>query len=197
MNRTIKEAAVKRYHDEDHAQFRQHLDHFIAADTFGRRLKTLKGLTPYEFICKQWTKQPERFRFNPTHQMPGLNSKSRRSGRNWSGWFGRGARARRWCAGRGLFLRRRRIGDEEIADLVRRTLKTKPSNATHWSLCKMATTADHAPSTIHRIWKAFGLQPHGSEIFQLPADPLFVEKPRDIVGVLSRSTPARPGPMRR
>ncbi|MBY5775033.1 IS481 family transposase, partial [Rhizobium leguminosarum] len=41
---------------------------------FGRRLKTLKGLTPYEFICKQWTKEPERFRLDPTHQMPGLNS---------------------------------------------------------------------------------------------------------------------------
>jgi transposase InsO family protein len=74
MNRTIKEATVKRYHDEDHAQFRQHLDHFIAAGNFGRRLKTLKGLTPYEFICKQWTKEPERFRFNPIHQMPRLNS---------------------------------------------------------------------------------------------------------------------------
>ena len=66
-------ATVKRYHYEDHAQFRQHLDHFIAAYNFGRRLKTLKRLTPYEFICKQWTKEPERFRFNPIHQMPGLN----------------------------------------------------------------------------------------------------------------------------
>ena len=54
-------------------QFRQHLDHFIAAYNFGRRLKTLKGLTPYEFICKQWTKEPERLRGNPIHQMPELN----------------------------------------------------------------------------------------------------------------------------
>jgi hypothetical protein len=73
MNRTIKEATIKRYHYEDHAQFSQHLDHFIAAYNFGRRLKTIKGLTPYEFICKQWTEEPERFRFNPIHQMPGLN----------------------------------------------------------------------------------------------------------------------------
>lgn len=42
--------------------------------TFGRRLKTLKGLTPYEFICKQWTVEPERFTLNPIHQMPGLNT---------------------------------------------------------------------------------------------------------------------------
>ncbi|MFA1624356.1 IS481 family transposase, partial [Rhizobium mongolense] len=40
---------------------------------FGRRLKTLKGLTPYEFICKAWASQPERFTLDPLHQMPGLN----------------------------------------------------------------------------------------------------------------------------
>lgn len=46
----------------------------IAAYNFGRRLKTLKGFTPYEFICKAWTKEPQRFRLNPIQQMPGLNS---------------------------------------------------------------------------------------------------------------------------
>lgn len=74
MNRTIKEATVKRFHYDDHAQLRQHLNDFINAYNFGRRLKTLKGLTPYEFICKQWTSQPDRFRINPIHQMPGLNT---------------------------------------------------------------------------------------------------------------------------
>ena len=74
MNRTIKEATVKRFHYEDHGQLRQHLNDFIAAYNFARRLKTLKGLTPYEFICKSWTAEPERFRLNPIHQMPGLNS---------------------------------------------------------------------------------------------------------------------------
>jgi transposase InsO family protein len=74
MNRTIKEATVKRYHYDDHRQLRRHLDDFIAAYNFGRRLKTLKGLTPYEFICKCWTTQPERFNLNPFHQMPGLNT---------------------------------------------------------------------------------------------------------------------------
>lgn len=39
---------------------------------YGRRLKTLKGLTPYEFICKAWATQPERFNLNPLQQMPGL-----------------------------------------------------------------------------------------------------------------------------
>jgi transposase InsO family protein len=73
MNRTIKEATVKRFHYDDHAQLRKHLADFVAAYNFGRRLKTLKGLTPYEFICQCWTKEPERFRLNPIHQMPGLN----------------------------------------------------------------------------------------------------------------------------
>lgn len=73
MNRTIKEATVKRFHYDDHAQLRQHLANFIDAYNFGRRLKTLKGLTPYEFICKQWTSEPARFKMNPIHQMPGLN----------------------------------------------------------------------------------------------------------------------------
>jgi transposase InsO family protein len=72
-NRTIKDATVKRYHDESHDQLRQHLADFVAAYNFARRLKTLKGLTPYEFICKRWTSEPERFRLDPLHQMPGPN----------------------------------------------------------------------------------------------------------------------------
>ena len=74
MNRTIKEATVKRYHYDDHDQLRCHLDQFITAYNFARRLKTLKGLTPYEQICKLWTTEPQRFRLNPIHQTPGLNN---------------------------------------------------------------------------------------------------------------------------
>ena len=74
MNRTIKEATVKRYHYDSHRQLETHLTDFISAYNFARRLKTLKGLTPYEYICKTWTKEPERFNLNPIHQMPGLLS---------------------------------------------------------------------------------------------------------------------------
>jgi transposase InsO family protein len=74
MNRTIKEATVQRYHYDSHAQLERHLLDFVNAYNFGRRLKTLKGLTPYEFICKAWTSQPERFILNPLQQMPGLNT---------------------------------------------------------------------------------------------------------------------------
>jgi hypothetical protein len=74
MNRTIKEATLKRFHDDDHQQFDKHLVDFVSAYNYGRRLKTLRGLTPYEYICKTWTPEPERFRLNPIHQMPGLNT---------------------------------------------------------------------------------------------------------------------------
>jgi len=77
----------------------------------------------------------------------------------------------------------RQIGDDEIAETIRLTLETTPPNATHWSLRGMARATGYAPSTIHRIWRAFGLQPHRSETFKLSADPFFVEKVRDIVGL--------------
>ena len=74
MNRTIKDATVKRYHYDNHRQLETHLTDFVSAYNFGRRLKTLKGLTPYEYICKCWTNQPARFMLNPIHQMPGPNT---------------------------------------------------------------------------------------------------------------------------
>lgn len=74
MNRTIKDATVKRFHYDSHDQLRGHLKDFIDAYNFGRRLKTLKGLTPYEAICKAWAAEPERFRQDPAHLTSGLNT---------------------------------------------------------------------------------------------------------------------------
>ncbi|WP_241691170.1 IS481 family transposase [Roseovarius sp. A46] len=88
MNRTIKEGEaeqktirgivfplnVKRFHYDSHDQLRTHLTDFMAAYNFARRLKTLGGLTPYEYICKVWTSEPDRFILDPIHQMPGLNT---------------------------------------------------------------------------------------------------------------------------
>ena len=73
MNRTIKDATVKRYFYETHEQLRTHLRDFVDAYNFARRLKTLKGLTPYEFVCKASTSQPQRFNLT-AQQMPGLNT---------------------------------------------------------------------------------------------------------------------------
>ena len=74
MNRTIKEATVKRYHYQSHDQLKTHLQTFLMAYNFARRLKTLKGLTPYEYVCKIWTNEPERFKINPAQHTLGLNT---------------------------------------------------------------------------------------------------------------------------
>jgi integrase-like protein len=75
MNRTIKDATVKRYFYETHDQLRAHLRDFVDAYNFARRLKTLRGLTPYEFLRKAWTSQPQRFTTNPLQKIPGLNTR--------------------------------------------------------------------------------------------------------------------------
>lgn len=77
----------------------------------------------------------------------------------------------------------RQIGDDEIAATIQKTLETRPKGATRWSLRTMAREISHAPSTVHRIWRAFGVQPHRAETFKLSSDPLFVEKVRAIVGL--------------
>src|ERR687893_2989801 len=77
----------------------------------------------------------------------------------------------------------RRIGDEQVAALVDRTLSDRPEGATHRSLRSMARTSGLSVTTVGRVWRAFGLQPHRAETFKLSTDPLFAEKVRDIVGL--------------
>jgi putative transposase len=79
--------------------------------------------------------------------------------------------------------RPRSISDEEVAEIIHKTLKTKPKNATHWTIRSLEKETKLTRPTIHRIWKAFGLQPHRQEHFKLSTDPFFVEKVRDIVGL--------------
>ena len=64
---------MKRFHYEAHDQLRSHLADFVDAYNDARRLTMLKGLTPYEAICKAWIKEPDRFNLDQLHQMPGLN----------------------------------------------------------------------------------------------------------------------------
>jgi transposase InsO family protein len=75
MNRTVRDATVKRFHYDSHGQLRAHLADFMAACNFARRLKTLGGLTPYEYVCKAWTSKPDRLLLDPIHQMPGRNTR--------------------------------------------------------------------------------------------------------------------------
>jgi transposase-like protein len=74
MNRTLKDATVKKYHYQTHDHLKEHLHTFLMAYNFAKRLKTLKGLTPYEYICQCWHKDPDRFTRNPYHHILGLNT---------------------------------------------------------------------------------------------------------------------------
>lgn len=77
----------------------------------------------------------------------------------------------------------RTVSDEDVERLIVRTLESQPANATHWSTRSMATASGLSQSTVSRVWRAFGLQPHRSESFKLSTDPQFIEKVRDIVGL--------------
>lgn len=66
---------------------------------------------------------------------------------------------------------------------IRTTLELRPKDATHWSTRFLAKQTGLSQSTVSRMWRAFGLQPHRVETFKLSTDPLFIEKVRDIVGL--------------
>ena len=79
--------------------------------------------------------------------------------------------------------RPRTVSDEAVARVVRKTLSTKPRDGTHWTIRSVAQATRVSRPTVHRIWQAFGLQPHRQRHFKLSTDPFFVEKVRDIVGL--------------
>jgi transposase len=75
------------------------------------------------------------------------------------------------------------ITDEQVEEVIVRTLESTPKGATHWSTREMARATGLSAMAISRIWRAFGLQPHRVETFKLSPDPLLIEKVRDIVGL--------------
>jgi putative transposase len=77
--------------------------------------------------------------------------------------------------------RPRPVSDEAVARVVRKTSSTKPRDGTHWTIRSVAQETHVSRPTVHRIWQAFGLQPHRQRHFKLSTDPFFVEKVRDIV----------------
>lgn len=77
----------------------------------------------------------------------------------------------------------RTVTDADVERVVTQTLETQPTNATHWSTRGMAKASGLSQSTVGRIWRAFGLKPHRADTFKLSADPYFVEKVRDVVGL--------------
>lgn len=84
----------------------------------------------------------------------------------------------------------RTVDDARIEAVIVRTLESLPAGATHWGSRGMARESGLSVSTVQRIWRAFGLQPHRLETFKLSTDPDFVAKVRDVVG-LYVSPPAR------
>src|SRR5215204_261536 len=77
----------------------------------------------------------------------------------------------------------RKITDEAVVDVITRTLEAPPPMATQWSTRTMAERVGLSKATIARIWQTFGLQSHRLDTFKLSADPQFVDKVRDIVGL--------------
>jgi transposase len=77
----------------------------------------------------------------------------------------------------------RKIDDAKVESIIVQTLESQPRGATHWSTRSMGRHSGISTSSVGRIWRAFGLQPHRVETFKLSTDPLFVDKVRDIVGL--------------
>jgi transposase len=77
----------------------------------------------------------------------------------------------------------RTVGDAQVERLIATTLNQRPRDATHWSSRSLARKLGLSQSTVSRVWRAFGLQPHREETFKLSSDPLFIDKVRDIVGL--------------
>jgi len=72
MNRTLKEATIRRYHYQDEKALHTHLQTFLRAYNGGKRLKKLRGKTPYEFVCAEYIQNPGIFIRDPTHDFSGL-----------------------------------------------------------------------------------------------------------------------------
>jgi transposase len=77
----------------------------------------------------------------------------------------------------------RKLSDGDVERVLALTLESAPRNATHWSTRSLAEASGLSRASVHRIWKAFALQPHRTETFKLSKDPLFIDKVRDIVGL--------------
>ncbi|MGR6924195.1 IS630 family transposase [[Actinomadura] parvosata] len=77
----------------------------------------------------------------------------------------------------------RTITDAQVEQVVVDTLETTPPGETHWSRRQLAARVGISPTSVARIWKAFGLQPWRTETFKISPDPLLIDKIRDVVGL--------------
>jgi transposase len=77
----------------------------------------------------------------------------------------------------------RTLSDAQVEEAITLTLESKPANATHWSTRSLAKKLGLSQTTVGRLWRAFGLQPHRADTFKLSSDPFFIDKVRDVVGL--------------
>ena len=75
------------------------------------------------------------------------------------------------------------LAPDFIERVVEMTLREPPGEATHWSSRTMAAASGVSGTSVRRIWRAHGLQPHRVRTFKLSRDPKFVEKVQDVVGL--------------
>ena len=77
----------------------------------------------------------------------------------------------------------RTITDAQVEEVIVRTLEEMPAGATRWSKRELARRVGISPTSVHRIWRSFGLQPHRTEHFKISPDPLLIDEIRDVVGL--------------
>jgi len=75
------------------------------------------------------------------------------------------------------------LGEEVAERVVALTLKDPPCEATHWTAAMMARHTGISESSVRRIWRTHGLQPHRVRRFKLSSDPDFATKLRNVVGL--------------
>jgi transposase len=75
------------------------------------------------------------------------------------------------------------LGSEVAERVVALTLTDPPGETTHWTAAMMAEEMGISVSSVQRIWRAHGLQPHRVRQFKLSTDPKFIDKLRDVVGL--------------
>ena len=75
------------------------------------------------------------------------------------------------------------LAQAKVDEILALTKKPPPHEATHWTGAAMAKAVGVSVSSVQRVWRSHGLQPHRLRLFKLSNDPAFADKVRDIVGL--------------
>ena len=75
------------------------------------------------------------------------------------------------------------LSEEANLSIVAATLKAPPGETTHWTATAMDKVIGVSVSSVQRVWRKHGLQPHRVRQFKLSNDKHFADKLRDVVGL--------------